>query len=100
MGVGVAWQQEAEVHREAGDSLDGKGDNRTSKEDHSQGVGNEGAHDGGRPNASHATNVSRRVAGTLSSTRAEFAAIAQAVELAPLGKDLVILIDSAAAIGD
>jgi ribonuclease HI len=97
MGAGVAWQQEAEVHREGGESLDGKGDNRSSKEDNSQGVGKED-HDGGRPNAPHATNVSRRVAGTLSSTRAELAAIAQAVELAPIGKDLVILVDSAAAI--
>ena len=42
--------------------------------------------------------MSRRVAGTLSNTRAELAAIAQAVELAPIGKDLVILIDIAAAI--
>jgi len=98
MGAGVAWQQEEEVHREGGNSPDGKGDNRTSKEDNSQGVGNEGAHDGGRPKAPHATNVSRRVAGTLSSTRAELAAIAQSVELAPIGKDLVILVDSAAAI--
>jgi hypothetical protein len=89
MGAGVAWQQEAEVHREGGDSPDGKGDNRTSKEDNSQGVGNEGDHDGGRPNAPQATNVSRRVAGTLSSTRAELAAIAQAVELSNQETDLV-----------
>ena len=39
MGAGVAWQQEAEVHREGGESLDGKGDNRTPKEDNSQGAG-------------------------------------------------------------
>ena len=84
----LEWQQEAEVHREGGDSLDGKGDNRSSKEDNSQGVGKED-HDGGRPNAPHATNVSRRVAGTLSSTRAELAAIAQAVELSNQETDLV-----------
>ena len=42
--------------------------------------------------------MSRRVAGTLSSTRAELAAIAQAVKIAPIETDLIILIDSAAAI--
>ena len=40
----------------------------------------------------------RRVAGNLSSTRAELAAIAQAVKIAPIKTDLIILIDSAAAI--
>ncbi len=39
MGAGVAWQQEAEVHREGGDSSDRKGSIRTSKEDSSQGAG-------------------------------------------------------------
>ena len=43
-------------------------------------------------------SVSRRVAGNLSSTRAELAAIAQAVKIAPIETDLIILIDSAAAI--
>ena len=42
--------------------------------------------------------MSSRVAGNLSSTRAELAAIAQAVKMAPTVKELVILIDSAAAI--
>jgi hypothetical protein len=43
-------------------------------------------------------SVSRRVAGNLSSTRAELAAIAQTVKIAPIETDLIILIDSAAAI--
>ena len=42
--------------------------------------------------------MSRRVADNLSSTRAELAAIAQAVKIAPIETDLIILIDSAAAI--
>ena len=42
--------------------------------------------------------MSSRVAGNLSSTRAELAAIAQAVKMSPMEKELVILIDSAAAI--
>ena len=42
--------------------------------------------------------MSRRVADSLSSTRAELAAIAQAVKIAPIETDLIILIDSAAAI--
>ena len=42
--------------------------------------------------------MSSRVAGNLSSTMAELAAIAQAVKMAPMEKELVILIDSAAAI--
>ena len=91
MGAGVVWQQEAEVHREGGESLDGKGDIRTPKEDNSQGAEKEGAHDGGRPNAPQAKNVSRRVAGTLSSTRAELAAIAQAVKIAPVETNLIQL---------
>ena len=42
--------------------------------------------------------MSRRVAGNLSSTRAQLAAIAQAVKIAPIETDFIILIDSAAAI--
>ena len=42
--------------------------------------------------------MSSRVADNLSSTRAELAAIAQEVKMAPMEKELVILIDSAAAI--
>jgi hypothetical protein len=42
--------------------------------------------------------VCRRVAGNLSSTRAELAAIAKVVKLAPIETDLVILINSAEAI--
>ena len=45
-----------------------------------------------------AHNAGSRVVGNLSSTRAELAAIAQAVKMAPMDKELVILIDSAAAI--
>jgi ribonuclease HI len=76
MGAGVAWQQDVAEHR-----------GRDSHPEGEQREGGTGAH-----------NVSRRVAGNLSSTRAELAAIAQAVKMAPIEKELVILIDSAAAI--
>jgi len=49
----------------------------------------------GEPKREH---DSKRVAGPLSSTRAELAAIAQALDLAPGDKDLVLLVDSAAAL--
>ena len=81
MGAGVAWQQEVAEHRD----------------NHPEGEQREG---GGRGSihGTGAHNVSSRVAGNLSSTRAELAAIAQAVKMAPMEKELVILIDSAAAI--
>ena len=88
IGAGVAWHQEADTHRERENPPDGKGTHGTPRKE------------GGsrRRKEEEPQNVSRRVAGNLSSTRAELAAIAQAVKLAPIETDLVILIDSAAAI--
>jgi ribonuclease HI len=83
MGAGVAWQQDVAEHRGRGNHPEGE---------QTEGGGRGSIHGTG------AHNVSSRVAGNLSSTRAELAAIAQAVKMAPIEKELVILIDSAAAI--
>jgi ribonuclease HI len=88
MGAGVAWQQEADMHRERKNPPEGKGINGTPREERGS----------RRQKEEELQSVSRRVAGNLSSTRAELAAIAQAVKIAPIKTDLIILIDSAAAI--
>ena len=49
----------------------------------------------GEPKREH---DSKRVAGPLSSTRAKLAAIAQALDLAPVDKSLIFLVDSPAAL--
>ena len=88
MGAGVAWHQEADMHREGEHPPEGKGINGTPREERGS----------RRQKEEEPQSVSRRVAGNLSSTRAELAAIAQAVKIAPIETDLIILIDSAAAI--
>ena len=76
------------MHRERENPPEGKGFNGTPREERRS----------RRQKEEELQSVSRRVAGNLSSTRAELAAIAQAVKIAPIETDLVILIDSAAAI--
>jgi hypothetical protein len=88
MGAGVAWHQDADMHREREIPPDGKGIHGTPREERGS----------RRQEEEEPQSVSRRVAGNLSSTRAELAAIAQAVKIAPIETDLIILIDSAAAI--
>jgi ribonuclease HI len=87
MGAGVAWHQEADMHRERENPPEGKGINGTPREERGS----------RRQKEEEPQSVSRRVAGNLSSTRAELAAIAQAAKIA-IETDLIILIDSAAAI--
>ena len=88
LGEGVVWHQEADMPTERENPPDGKGTHGTPRE---KGTSR-------RQKEEEPQSVSRRVAGNLSSTRAELAAIAQAVKIAPIETDLIILIDSAAAI--
>jgi hypothetical protein len=74
MGARVAWQQEADMHRERENPPEGKGFNGTPREERGS----------RRQKEEELQSVSRRVAGNLSSTRAELAAIAQTVKIAPI----------------
>jgi putative heme degradation protein len=88
MGAGVAWHQDADMHRERENHPDGKGIHGRPREERGS----------RRQKEEEPQSVIRRVAGNLSSKRADLAAIAQAVKIAPIEMDLIILIDSAAAI--
>jgi hypothetical protein len=88
MGAGVAWHQDADMQRERENPPDGKGIHGTPREERGS----------RRQKEEEPQSLSRRVAGNLSSTRAELAAIAQAVKISPIETDLLILIDSVAAI--
>ena len=66
------------MHRERENPPEGKGINGTPREERGS----------RRQKEEEPQSVSRRVAGNLSSTRAELAAIAQAIKIAPIETDL------------
>ena len=76
------------MYRERGNPPEGKGINGTPREERGS----------RRQKEEEPQSVSRRLAGNWSSTRAELAAKAQAVKIPPIETDLIILIDSPAAI--
>ena len=89
MGAGVVWHR-GDARK---DRTEGSSQGREEAGEGSRERGEEG-----RQDSEDKENISKRVAGTLSSTRSELAAMAVAIREAKADADLVILIDSAAAI--